>query len=139
MPARGAHNNRRRTAAPTHATAVERLVALGHETRLSVFRELMAHGPDGTSAGQLAAVLRVPPNALSFHLNRLKQADLVTSQRVGQQRVYRARLDVMRALVGYLDDTCCRDVAAGCGPQCPPQQTTIRPATTAAPPKESSS
>lgn len=139
MPEPETQDSRRKTATRAHATAVERLMALGHETRLAVFRELMAHGPDGASAGQLAAALEVASNALSFHLNRLKQVGLVTAQRAGQRRIYRARLDLMRELLSYLDATCCRDVAAGCGPQCPPKQTTIRPATTAAPPKEASS
>lgn len=121
MPALDAHKNRRTTAPPAHAKAVERLVALGHQTRLAVFRELMAHGPAGLSAGQLAATLKIPPNALSFHLNRLKQAGLVTAQRAGQQLIYCARLEIMRELIGYLDATCCREVAGGCGPRCPPK------------------
>lgn len=119
--------------------ACEMLTALGHPVRLAVFRELMAYGPEGAPAGTLGLAVKLAPNALSFHLNRLKQAGLVSAQRAGQQTIYRAGLNTMRALVGYLDDTCCRDVAAGCGPQCPPKQTTISLATIAAPsPKESS-
>lgn len=113
--------------------ACDLLTALGHPVRLAVFRELMAHGPDGAPAGTLGLAVNLAPNALSFHLNRLKQAGLVSAQRAGQQTIYRARLTTMRELIAYLDDTCCRDVATGCGPQCPPKQTPIRRlATTAA-------
>lgn len=112
--------------------ACERLTALGHPVRLAVFRELMAYGPDGAPAGTLGLAVNQAPNALSFHLNRLKQAGLVSAQRAGQQTIYRARLDTMRALIGYLDDSCCREVAAGCGPQCPPKHPSVRQATTAA-------
>lgn len=101
--------------------ASELLTALGHPVRLAVFRELMAQGTDGAAAGSLARAVGLAPNALSFHLNRLKQAGLVSSQRAGQQTLYRARLNTMRELVAYLDDTCCRDVTGGCGPQCPPK------------------
>lgn len=101
--------------------AAQQLVALGHEARLAVFRELMAHGTDGCPAGMLSQAVGLAPNALSFHLNRLKQADLVSAQRAGQQVIYRAHLVTMRDLVSYLDQTCCRDVADGCGPQCPPR------------------
>lgn len=122
------------TSSPTESQlACERLTALGHPVRLAVFRELMAYGPEGASAGTLGLAVDQAPNALSFHLNRLKQAGLVSAQRAGQQTIYRARLDTMRALIGYLDDSCCREVAAGCGPQCPPKQTPAGLATTAAP------
>ena len=113
--------------------ACDLLTALGHPVRLAVFRELMAYGPDGAPAGTLGLAVNLAPNALSFHLNRLKQAGLVSAQRAGQQTIYRARLYTMRELIVYLDDTCCRDVATGCGPQCPPKQTPVRLATIAAP------
>lgn len=112
--------------------ACDLLTALGHPVRLAVFRELMAYGPDGAPAGTLGLAVNQAPNALSFHLNRLKQAGLVWTQRAGQQTIYRARLNTMRELIDYLDDSCCREVAAGCGPQCPPKHTSTRQATTSA-------
>ncbi|KKM78159.1 hypothetical protein LCGC14_1362850, partial [marine sediment metagenome] len=105
-------------------SASELLAALAHPVRLEVFRELMAHGANGVSAGNLALAVELAPNALSFHLNRLKQAGLVSAQRAGQQTIYRAGLNTMRELVSYLDATCCNEVAGGCGPQCPPKPTT---------------
>jgi len=105
----------------TPQTATQRLMALAHVARLAVFRELMAHGAEGCAAGTLSQAVGLAPNALSFHLNRLKQAGLVSARRSGQQMIYRARLTTMRDLIRYLDETCCRDVAGGCGPQCPPK------------------
>ncbi|WP_018404626.1 ArsR/SmtB family transcription factor [Marinobacter gelidimuriae] len=105
--------------------ASEVLNALAHPTRLAVFRELMAYGPDGAAAGTLGRAVDLAPNALSFHLNRLKQAGMVSTQRAGQHTFYRADLPVMQALVAFLDSTCCREVVGGCGDQCPPQPQTI--------------
>ncbi|MDE2149345.1 MAG: helix-turn-helix transcriptional regulator [Gammaproteobacteria bacterium] len=104
-----------------HNTATRLLIALGHTARLAVFRELMASGPEGIAAGELSRTVGLAPNALSFHLNRLKQAGLVSARRAGQQVIYRPRLAVMRDLVAFLDATCCRDVADGCGPRYPPK------------------
>ena len=96
----------------------DRLAALSHPARLAVFRELMAYGPNGASAGTLGKAVNLAPNALSFHLNKLKQVGLVSSRRAGQQAIYQAALGTMRELVDYLDDTCCRELADGCSPQC---------------------
>lgn len=104
-------------------SATELLTALAHPVRLAVFRQLMAHGPDGASAGALGQAVDLAPNALSFHLNRLKQTGLVSATRAGQRTIYRASLSTMRELVAYLDDTCCKEVAGSCGTQCPPKLT----------------
>ena len=50
------------------------LGALAQETRLALFRLLVARGPDGLSAGTLAERLRVPPSSLSFHHRALEHA-----------------------------------------------------------------
>lgn len=102
-------------------SASELLAALAHPVRLDVFRELMAHGSTGVSAGALAEKVELAPNALSFHLTRLKHAGLLSARRAGQQTIYRASLNTMRVLVNYLDDTCCSEIAEDCGPQCPPK------------------
>ena len=106
-------------------SATELLTALAHPVRLAVFRQLMAHGPDGASAGALGQAVDLAPNALSFHLNRLKQAGLVSAKRAGQRTIYRASLSTMRELVAYLDDTCCNELGGACGPECPPKLTSV--------------
>jgi len=59
--------------------------ALADETRFAVFRLLIPAGPDGLAAGAISERVGLPPNALSFHLARLVQADLVTARRAGRQ------------------------------------------------------
>ncbi|MDP6951870.1 MAG: helix-turn-helix domain-containing protein, partial [Alphaproteobacteria bacterium] len=51
--------------------AVSALSALAQETRLAVFRRLVAAGPAGLSPGHLAEALSVPAATLSFHLKEL--------------------------------------------------------------------
>src|SRR5215469_18865648 len=76
------------------AMDTERMVialgALGQETRLQAFRLLVQRGPDGLPAGAIAGDLGVPPSSLTFHLQQLTHAGLVTQRRVGRQLIYAA-------------------------------------------------
>lgn len=87
--------------------AVDRLAALAHESRLSIFRELVRSGPEPVAAGALAEALGVPPPTLSFHLAHLSRAGLVTSRREGRSILYAPEHDAIGALVGYLYENCC--------------------------------
>ena len=58
-----------------------RLAALAQETRLDIFRLLVEAGEDGLAAGQIGERLGLPSATLSFHLNQLKHANLVTFRR----------------------------------------------------------
>ena len=87
--------------------ALATLSALAQENRLDVFRLLVEAGPDGMAAGQIAAKLLLAPNALTFHLDRLRETGLVTVRRAGRSMIYAARFDAMNALVAYLTDQCC--------------------------------
>lgn len=105
--------------------AVAALGALAHETRLALFRMLVERGPDGMSAGVLAERLAVPPSSLSFHLQHLLRAGLITQRRLSRQIIYAAEYGAMNALLGYLTDNCCgRGAAAqariGASPACAP-------------------
>ena len=84
--------------------AVNALAALAQNHRLAVFRLLVAAGPDGLSAGDIAARLGVAPNTLTFHLDRLRHAALVTVRRDGRSMIYAARFDAMKDLLGFLTD-----------------------------------
>jgi ArsR family transcriptional regulator, arsenate/arsenite/antimonite-responsive transcriptional repressor len=78
-------------------------------------------GPDGLPAGQVAASLGLPPNTLTFHFDRLRQAGLVTVRREGRSMIYAARFDTMNAVIGFLTENCCAGVAADCAaPACNP-------------------
>jgi DNA-binding transcriptional ArsR family regulator len=87
--------------------AVTALAALAQDNRLDTYRLLVQAGPEGMPAGQVAAALGLPPNTLSFHFDRLRQAGLVTVRRDGRSMIYAARYDTMNALLGYLTDNCC--------------------------------
>jgi ArsR family transcriptional regulator, arsenate/arsenite/antimonite-responsive transcriptional repressor len=93
------------------------LAALAQDNRLDVFRILVEAGPEGMAAGHIGASLRLPPNALTFHLDRLREAGLVTSRREGRSMIYTARFDAMDSLVSYLTDHCCQGRPELCKPK----------------------
>ena len=95
---------------------VAALAALAQDNRLDTYRLLVAAGPDGLPAGQVAAALGLPPNTLSFHFDRLRQAGLVTVRRAGRSMIYATRFDTMTALLGYLTDNCCGGQPELCAP-----------------------
>src|SRR5215468_10839812 len=86
---------------------VAALAALAQEHRLEVYRILVQAGPSGMAAGVVASAVGVPPNTLSFHLDRLRHAGLVKFDRHGRSLIYAARYDTMNALIGYLTENCC--------------------------------
>jgi DNA-binding transcriptional ArsR family regulator len=97
--------------------AVAILAALAQDNRLDVFRLLVEAGPDGMPAGHIAASLRMPPNALTFHLDRLREAGLVTVRRDGRMMIYTAQFAAMNALVEYLTAHCCQGRPEKCAPK----------------------
>ncbi len=95
--------------------------ALSHQSRLGVFRVLLEAGPDGLPAGEIAQRLGIAPNALSFHLTQLRDADLVTNKRNGRQIVYAADYAGMQSLIGFLTENCCQRSTKKCSPKCAPK------------------
>jgi len=93
------------------------LDALSQVMRLRVFRALVGAGPTGLTPGALAARLGLPASTLSFHLNGLLSAGLITQLRAGRHRVYRPSLGRMNALMAYLSAHCCE--GADCGLEWP--------------------
>lgn len=87
--------------------AITALAALAQENRLDVFRLLVQAGPEGLPAGNVASALKLAPNTLSFHFDRLRQAGLVTVRREGRLMIYAAQYDAMNELVAYLTENCC--------------------------------
>ncbi len=88
-----------------HALAV--LAALGQPSRLAIFRLLMGAEPDGIAAGTIADKIGCPHNTLSSHLSVLARSGLVRGQREGRSIVYRADVEGIRRLVGFLVNDCC--------------------------------
>jgi ArsR family transcriptional regulator, arsenate/arsenite/antimonite-responsive transcriptional repressor / arsenate reductase (thioredoxin) len=97
-------------------TALTALSALGQEQRLDIFRYLVQAGPDGAVAGDIASALSSLPNTLSANLSVLSQAGLVAGLREGRNIRYRASMDAMQALLGFLMQDCCGGDARLCEP-----------------------
>jgi ArsR family transcriptional regulator, arsenate/arsenite/antimonite-responsive transcriptional repressor len=102
------------------ATAVQALGALAHETRLAIYRMLVEQGPAGLSAGIIAERLGVPPSSLTFHVQHLHRAGLVTQRRLSRQLIYAADFANMNGLVGFLTENCCGQGRAACMPAAVP-------------------
>jgi ArsR family transcriptional regulator, arsenate/arsenite/antimonite-responsive transcriptional repressor len=96
--------------------AVVALAALAQDNRLDVFRLLVQAGPDGLPAGQVASALKLAPNTLTFHFDRLRSAGLVTVRREGRSMIYAARFETMNALLAYLTENCCQGATQNCAP-----------------------
>ena len=83
------------------------LDALAQESRLSIVRYLIRHGPSGAAAGQIGEDLNVHAATLSFHLGELRQAGLVVARRESRSIIYTADFRRMNQLIGYLMENCC--------------------------------
>ncbi|MCK5385112.1 MAG: helix-turn-helix transcriptional regulator [Alphaproteobacteria bacterium] len=81
--------------------------ALSQETRLRAFRLLVSAGKDGLPAGALSEKLRVPHNTMSFHLNHLSNANIVSSRREGRSIIYSANFPLVRDLIRFMVRDCC--------------------------------
>jgi DNA-binding transcriptional ArsR family regulator len=109
--------------------AISAFAALAQPTRLDVFRLLMEHEPDGLPAGEVARQMDVPHNTMSTHLAILTRAGLIEAERQSRSIIYRAKLDAVRALAGFLVKDCCggrpeicAPLIAELSPCCPPQE-----------------
>jgi ArsR family transcriptional regulator, arsenate/arsenite/antimonite-responsive transcriptional repressor len=96
--------------------AVAALAALAQQHRLEVYRLLVQAGPQGMAAGEVAVALAIAPNTLSFHLDRLRHAGLVSVVRDGRSLIYAARYETMNNLLGYLTENCCGGRPELCAP-----------------------
>lgn len=101
------------------ATVIEALGALAHEHRLAIFRLLVERGPEGLPAGHIASRLKLVPSSLTFHLQNLQRAGLISQRRESRQLIYSADFEAMTGVIGYLTENCCAggsECAPGCGP-----------------------
>jgi ArsR family transcriptional regulator, arsenate/arsenite/antimonite-responsive transcriptional repressor len=95
------------------------LAALAQETRLAIYRLLVEYAPEGLPAGQIAEQLGIAPASLSFHLKELWRAGLLVPRQDGRFVWYRADIDAMNGLIGYLTENCCLSSTL-CDPKCAP-------------------
>ena len=99
---------------------LDALGALAHEYRLAIYRLLVERGPEGLPAGAIGERMGLAPSSLTFHLQALQRAGLITPIRVSRQLIYSADFGVMDDLVGYLTDNCCAASTVACPPDCNP-------------------
>jgi DNA-binding transcriptional ArsR family regulator len=91
------------------------LAALGHATRLAIFRLLVQAGPEGINAGLICDKLELAPATLSFHLAHLSRVGLIRGRQEGRFIFYAADYAAMDTLLAFLTDNCCQ------GAQCLPK------------------
>lgn len=90
-----------------HSSAALSLAALGHETRLKIFRLLVRAGNDGLNIGDIGQHLDMAASTLAYHLKTLVDAGLVTQERQGRQIINCVNFDVMHQTVSFLTSECC--------------------------------
>jgi protein-tyrosine-phosphatase/DNA-binding transcriptional ArsR family regulator len=95
--------------------ATKIFAALSQDTRLAVLRLLIAAGPNGLPAGEIADRLRVPASTASFHLSALEGAGLTQSTRQSRQIIHAVRIVALRDLIAFLSETCCGGRPELCG------------------------
>lgn len=93
---------------------VKALAALAQPTRLEVYRILVAAGPAGLAAGNLAEKIGIAPASLSFHFKTLSHAGLIESRQEGRFIYYSANFEVMNSMVDYLTENCCGGNSESC-------------------------
>lgn len=93
---------------------IDALGALAHEYRLAIYRLLVEQGPAGLPAGVIGERVGLVPSSLTFHLQALHRAGLITQVRASRQLIYSADYSAMNGLVGYLTDQCCSAGGPGC-------------------------
>jgi ArsR family transcriptional regulator len=92
------------------------LAALAHPTRLSTFRSLVRHEPEGLSTGQLVEASGLSQSTFSTHLAVLVKAGLVVSEKRGRQHIQRASIDALRGVMLFLAKDCCQGSPELCEP-----------------------
>lgn len=98
----------------THSHVARALAALGHDSRLAIFRLLVQAGDQGLNVGEIGQHLDLPASTLAHHLGTLVDAGLVLQERHGRQIVSRVDYDAMQQTVSFLTAECCAGVTLIC-------------------------
>ena len=101
--------------------AADSLAALGHDTRLAIYRLLVQAGSEGLNAGVISTQLELAPATLSFHLAHLTRTGLVANRPDGRFIYYSADYARMNELLGFLTANCCEGQPCATTETCCPQ------------------
>lgn len=88
--------------------AAELLSALGHESRLAVFRLLVEAGREGMNASAIGGKVGLAPPTLSFHLAHLSRVGLISGRQEKRYIFYSANYPLMDDLLAFLSSNCCQ-------------------------------
>jgi len=91
--------------------AAELLAALGHDSRLAIFRLLVEAGAPGVNATAIGEQLGIPNATLSFHLSHLSRVGLIKGEREGRFIRYGVEFGTMDDLIAFLTHNCCQGKA----------------------------
>jgi DNA-binding transcriptional ArsR family regulator len=83
------------------------LAAMGTEPRLRIMRLLLSAHPHGMVVGEIGSELGMPGSSLSFHLEKLRNEDLVSVKRESTFLRYSANTETLQELLGFLYAECC--------------------------------
>lgn len=90
-----------------HENTATALAALGHSSRLTIFRALVRAGREGMIVGEIAEYTGQPLSTLAHHLRTLVEAGLVQQERQGRQIVNSVDFDAMHGMLAFLTSECC--------------------------------
>ncbi|QCH23995.1 Rv2640c family ArsR-like transcriptional regulator [Mycobacteroides salmoniphilum] len=85
-----------------------RLKALADPVRVKIMSQLFGAPQGEIISGDLAGILGLTESTVSHHMNQLRRAGLVESDRRGMNVYHRPVPDALTALCAVLDPTCCR-------------------------------
>lgn len=91
--------------------ALAAFLALSNATRLRMLKCLVAAGPGGMFAGEIAQAVAASPSRASFHLTAMSEAGLITATRNSRQIAYAVDFNAVGQLVRYLMQDCCQNNA----------------------------
>jgi len=94
--------------------------ALAHEHRLRIYRLLVERGPEGLPAGTIAEEVGLVPSSLTFHIQALQRAGLITQRRASRQLIYAADFNAMNGVIAFMTENCCGQSDVACAPGCVP-------------------
>jgi ArsR family transcriptional regulator, arsenate/arsenite/antimonite-responsive transcriptional repressor len=81
--------------------------ALGHPSRMAIFRALLVHGAQGLSFGALAEGTGIAPSTLTHHLRELEAAAILRREVTGRSTWLRLDLGVLTQALAELTQMCC--------------------------------
>jgi ArsR family transcriptional regulator len=99
------------------------MAELGNPARLAAYRILLAAGMDGLPVSDVRTQLDIPDSTLTHHLQRLRQAGLITQERQGRVILCRVDFERMDALMRFMASECCRGISLQGSNCCPPSST----------------